>query len=405
MNNNSTSSTACQVKSLSSYRAHLSDLKAASRVMARLLDDAAQHNDARYMYSCGDTVITRLYDDGHSDIAGAIYCHRRLCPMCQWRRALKSAGQLSAVMDYMDGIRADQHGKPYAWIALTYSPRNVIEVDDVADAIDRIKQSWTRLTRTAAYKDAVIGSMRCIEIRQSDGAHNPAWRGTWQVHIHSILCVEPSYFHGRSYISRDRWGQLLAQSLDIAYIPQFHVERIDTSRNRLEGSAAETAKYCTKLEIGLQPDDMHDLRTLAVLNETLYGQHMIQYYGSMRRIKRILFGDDDPESDTADLADRTPTRPDLAYILVTLHYTAGVGYVPATPDPYRDRLILQQLTAVDDPMCGGYSTADGTIIPAPAVEPHDITDAYGKPIAHRDAAREDKIARYAATQRNPDNPW
>ena len=323
-----------------SLREIAADRKAAARVMSRLLWQAGFPEEADTMAQCGDNILLRHYEDGSEDVAAALYCKHRLCPTCQWRRSRKAAGQLSAIMDYMDAQRVQAKGKPWAWIALSYSPQNVW-IEDVGDRLDRMQKSFGRLMRKAPLSVAA-GAVRCIEVRRSDGAHNPAWKGSYQVHIHSLLAVPPSYFTSRAYISRERWGELLHECLDfMPWIPlQYYVERVDKKSGRMEGTAAETAKYITKFDLpyyaepGQGYKDSPDLYGLAMLNIELRGRHMIQYYGDMRKARQALFApEDDPDNPRADLSDILPTRPDLAYTLVALHYQMGVGYIPVKLPP------------------------------------------------------------------------
>lgn len=317
--------------------------KAESRIIAKLLAKAGAIDMANKMASCGDTLIFRKYEDGSRDIAAAIFCKQRLCPTCQWRRSRKAAGELSAAMSALDAERRAERGAPYAWIALSYSPQNIVDIADIGDQIDRLTFSFGRLMRKSAVSSAIRGASRCVEIRRSDGAYNPNWRGSWQVHIHSVLAVDPSYFHSRSYISRAEWGPMLAECLDITYIPQFHVERIDKKPKRLAGATRETVKYITKFEIPFDPNSEVDLYSLHVLAVELRGRHMLQHYGVLRTKIRELFGSQSVESDNADLHDILPTRPDLAYTLVSMRWQMGIGYVPYTLDRRRDALLLSQL--------------------------------------------------------------
>lgn len=331
-----------KTKKISDFQTIANGKKVQSRIMARYLDQVGLHQQANLMYTCGDTLLVRKYPDDHVDVAAALYCHQRLCPTCQWRRARKASGQLSGVMDALDDARRQSAGAPYSYIALTYSPRNILDIADMEDQITRLALSFRRLTRCREVQRAVPGAIRCIEIRRSDGKYNPAYKGSWQVHIHSILCVLPGYYHSRDYLSREAWGRLLAQCLDITYIPEFYVHRVDGATARA-GAPAETAKYITKFDEPFNPSRPDDLNALVHIWHAIRGRHMIQYYGIMRDMYRKLYHDD-PEAPDADLTDVQPTRPDLDYILMALRYGFGVGYQLTPIDSRRDRLLISQLS-------------------------------------------------------------
>lgn len=226
-------------------------------------------------------------DDQPMRLAKAEFCRVRLCPMCQWRRSLKIYGQTSQIINAANASRKGG----YAWVMITLTQRN-IEGAALGAELDRIGKAWQRLTQRKEWRQAVKGSMRCIEITR-----NPL-TGLYHPHIHGLLCVLPSYFTGRTYITRERWGQLWQDCARLDYLPSVWITK---SYGDQASQIAEVSKYATKPADYIVPDDWdYTIDSIQTLDAATTKRRFLAYGGKLKEIKQQL-GLSDVDSDQADL--------------------------------------------------------------------------------------------------------
>lgn len=124
-------------------------------------------------------------------LTSANFCKVRLCPMCSWRRSLKIFGQVSKVMDHVE------ENYNYRYIFLTLTVRNCYG-EDLRDTLDLMTKSFNKLSERKAFKQAVKGYFRSLEItyNKKDNTYHP--------HFHMILAVDNSYFtQSKIYLSQE----------------------------------------------------------------------------------------------------------------------------------------------------------------------------------------------------------
>ena len=87
----------------------------------------------------------------------------------------------------------------------------------LSDLLDQLQEAFTRLQRTKAYKDAIQGAYRSIEITRNLNREDPDYL-TWHPHVHVLLVVHPSYLERHhKYITHDEWMQLWKRSARVPY--------------------------------------------------------------------------------------------------------------------------------------------------------------------------------------------
>lgn len=243
------------------------------------------HKAARVAACAGWLAFEPPTDSSPMRLTKAEFCRVRLCPMCQWRRSLKIFAQASQIIAAANASR--QGG--YAWVMLTLTQRSV-DAAALPAELTRISKAWQRLTQRNAFKKAVKGSMRCVEITHGKAGYHP--------HIHALLAVNPSYFKHSSYLPRAEWAALWQQAARLDYVPQVWVSK---SYGDKAAKIAEVAKYAAKPEEYINPSDWdYTMSTVATLDAACAKRRFLSYGGILKDIKTKL-GLEDAESDTVDL--------------------------------------------------------------------------------------------------------
>ena len=226
-------------------------------------------------------------DTGAKRLKTAWFCRVRLCPVCQWRRSLKMYGQAVQVIGAAD---ADQ---PHGWIMLTLTVRSV-DGCDLNNELDLLMDSWRRLTRSADWRQRVLGSMRSVEVTHNIDLQG-GWYDTYHPHIHALLCVPLTYFNGHNYLSRARWARLWKTAAQLDYDPQVWVSRVKGDDPH---ALAEVTKYATKPGDYILPDDLDLMETtVEVLDQALAKRRLVSWQGNLKKIKAQLGLDDTEDGD------------------------------------------------------------------------------------------------------------
>jgi plasmid rolling circle replication initiator protein Rep len=183
-------------------------------------------------------------------LKSAEFCRVRYCPICQWRRALM---WVSRFFDAFPRIYAAHPEMRY--IMLTLTVRNCA-ISELRSTVIQMAKAWQRLSQRKAYP--ALGFVRSLEVtRGDDDSAHP--------HFHILLAVPPSYFNGRSYLSKDKWAALWQDAMRLDYKPVCDVRIVKEKADKgqiFEGVAipesmpkplvalmsaiTETIKYTTK---------------------------------------------------------------------------------------------------------------------------------------------------------------
>lgn len=241
-------------------------------------------------------------DDGLK-LHNANFCRVRLCPICAWRRSLKTYSQVSAVVDAM-------HDK-YSFIFLTLTLQNC-RPDDLSDTITHLINSFNLFIKYKSVKQAFKGVFRALEI-----THNIE-NNTYHPHLHCLVAVNNSYFSSRYYLSQDNITKLWQKSLHVGYTPVVHVERIYGKGAK---AIAEVAKYSTKSSEVICFDDWDlTVDTVRTLDAALNNRRLIGWYGVFRDYHKMLHLDDSDDGDLVHTeTDIVSSEDDLDTIAYTWH--------------------------------------------------------------------------------------
>lgn len=227
----------------------------------------------------------------------ANFCRVRLCPICAWRRSLKTFGQVYKIVSVAQS--------DYAFVFLTLTVKNC-EPERLSDTLDLLSKSWDRFIKYKDVKAVVKGYYRACEVTHNVSAD------TFHPHFHCLLAVNKSYFTSRDYMSHDKWQALWRKAIRADYAPQVDIRRVKS--NRVEGVCAEVAKYAVKVGEVVCFDDWDlTVKTVAVLDKALNKRRFIAFGGVFKDIHKRLNLDDvengdlihENESDDIDVSSDT----------------------------------------------------------------------------------------------------
>lgn len=235
---------------------------------------------AHNVHDCAETLNFAVDQNGEKRLYQVWFCKSRLCPMCAWRRSLKTSAELEKVLS----VAVTDYPKS-KFLFLTLTIRNCKG--------DKLKWTLKRLTRAfnlmMKYKkmNFIQGYVRSTEItvNEKDGTYHP--------HLHVLLMVSSGYFTGGGgYLTQETWTELWKKALKIDYRPQVNIKKIHDKKGKgsLKAAALETAKYQTKSKNYLNDDadDQTNMERLKVLEDALKGTRQFGYGGVLKEIANKL---------------------------------------------------------------------------------------------------------------------
>ncbi|MBE6554914.1 MAG: replication protein [Ruminococcaceae bacterium] len=270
--------------------------------------------------NCGTELSWRIPEDYSESpkLYHANFCKDRLCPMCSWRRTKKIYGQVSQVMDHLEG--------QYRYVFVTLTVRNC-SADELSVIIDKMQNAFSLLRHYKRIKSAFKGYFKALEITRSPD-HPPCWE--YHPHFHCIFAVNKSYFKSNSYIKRDELAELWASAMGLNYYPQVDIRTVkdkdgtdgDTS---IKKAVLEVAKYSVKSCDVLHGSNDQIDDVVYHLFCALAGRRMCSFGGAFKKAAQELKLDDMLDGDLV-LTDGDKLRKDVAYLLVTYQWRVGFGY-------------------------------------------------------------------------------
>lgn len=246
---------------------------------------------AKRIRECASWLSYVRGDDGSMKLHDARFCRVRLCPICQWRRSLKTFAQMSKVLDV-----AKAQG--YEFLFLTLTMRNV-RAEELSKGLDRILEAFRRLMQYKRIKSAIKGFYRGCEI-----THN-MHDDTYHPHLHVVLAVKPSYFK-KAYISQADWAELWRKALGVEYTPIIDIRRCRGGAKAI----AEACKYAVKPSDIINVDDWElTVDSLRVLDVALDRRRFIGLGGILKEIHKQLQLDDMENGDLLHTSEEEKIEP------------------------------------------------------------------------------------------------
>lgn len=198
--------------------------------------------EAEKIKQCGNYLEFTLKEhqitkDQKKKLAGANFCKNRFCPMCNWRRVRNITGQLKEAFSVI------QEKQKVATLFLTLTVKNP-QVQDLRETITMMNKSFNQMAKTKAYKKAILGHFKSVEIL---GDKTP--KGEAHPHFHILLIVNESYFKSKNYLSKSKFTEMWKKALGVEYTPVVDVRRIKSKNENfsdIDSAILETVKYSVK---------------------------------------------------------------------------------------------------------------------------------------------------------------
>ena len=201
--------------------------------------DILKIKKAHNVKQCGTVLEFKPTDEGYLKLHKTWFCKSKLCPVCNWRRAMKNSYQAQKVIEEV------VKEKPKArWLFLTLSTRNAIDGETLEQSLKHLTESFRRLFKYKKVSKNLIGFMRSTEVtvNQNDGSYNQ--------HMHVLLCVENAYFRKKeNYIAQSEWVDLWQKALQVNYRPVVNIKAIKPNQKGdkdIQAAIKETSKYSVK---------------------------------------------------------------------------------------------------------------------------------------------------------------
>jgi len=281
---------------------------------------------AGLIQKCGREMIWAENPDTKKwEVAAAMFCQKRLCPVCCWRRSVKTYNNIFDIITDRDFKKAEAE-----FIMLTLTVRNV-PGNELSETLDRLLAAWQVLTdnKRQPFRKAFLGTFRSLEITYNRKAK------TYHPHFHVLAAVPPEYFsrENAEYMSHEKlievWKDALNRAVRIApaeaglrqldpqtfgskldlgatlrtleksirekyppidYDPDVKIEKV---RKGTSSGIAEVAKYTVK------PSDYATRsEVLEVLDPALRRRRLIAYGGLFQQIYKKLNLEDEEIKDS-----------------------------------------------------------------------------------------------------------
>lgn len=230
---------------------------------------------AENVRQCGNVLEFKATDEGYLKLYKTWFCKSKLCPVCNWRRAMKNSYQTQKI------VEAVIQEKPSArWLFLTLSNPNSVDGETLEQSLREMTLSFKKLFKYKKVSKNLIGFMRATEVtvNEKDGSYNQ--------HMHVLMCVESKYFRGSdNYISQEEWLEMWQKALKVDYKPVANIKAIKPNKkgdSAIESAIKETSKYAVKASDYLTSDKEKDLEVVNDLEQGLYKKRMISYGGLLK---------------------------------------------------------------------------------------------------------------------------
>lgn len=241
------------------------------------------YKKAHRVKECGEVLRFVEDEQGHKKLAQTWFCHSRLCPLCNWRRAMKQSNQLTQIL--AEAVKQRKTGR-FLFLTLT------VENTTGEQLKSELRQMGRAIAKIFQYKKAaknLLGYVRSTEVTVNHEVDQPMYHH----HMHVLLFMKSSYFTGiDNYISQAEWTGYWQRAMKLTYMPVVNVEAVKPNVNRhknsLLASAQETAKYQVKSKDILTHNPEQDLQVIDDLEQALAGSRQISYGGLLKEIRKQL---------------------------------------------------------------------------------------------------------------------
>ena len=263
--------------------------------------DILKLKKAHNVKQCGSVLEFKPTEEGYLKLYKTWFCKSKLCPVCNWRRAMKNSYQAQRVIEEV------VKEKPKArWLFLTLSTKNAIDGETLEQSLKHLTKAFDRLSRYKKVSKNLVGFLRSTEVtvNKNDGSYNQ--------HMHILLCVESKYFRGsENYISQNEWVDLWQKALQVDYRPVANIKAIKPNKKGdkdIQAAIKETSKYSVKSSDFLTSNQEKNQEIVKDLEQGLYRKRMLSYGGLLKQKHKILNLDDSEDGNLINTSDEKTTE-------------------------------------------------------------------------------------------------
>lgn len=237
---------------------------------------------------CAEVLNYQVDENGQLKLYQVWFCKSRLCPICNWRRAVKSSKQLELIL-----YETISRHKDARVLFLTLTTKNTVGKENLRAELSKMGRAIYKLMQYKKVGKSLLGYVRSTEITvANDGSYNQ--------HMHILLLVSPKFFKDKDkYIKQSEWKSLWKKAMKLDYDPVVFIEAVKdkSGKGSLKSAALETAKYQTKSSDYLTKDDAKNLKVIEDLEYALRGTRQISFGGVLKEIRQELHLDDIEKGD------------------------------------------------------------------------------------------------------------
>lgn len=312
--------------------------KMANELLALAYDEVNEKKAAR-LRDCATWLAFARSSAGGLTLTHANFCRVRLCPICQWRRALKTYAHTRKIVEAM---AADyrRRKKGLRWVFLTLTIQNC-SASDLSTVVDNMFSSWHRLIKSKAF-EPVLGWYRGFEVvhdvspfitaqmfaERSEyyrrrglraGDDNPNYN-MYHPHFHVMMAVNTTFLRTDYRTLRARFAAAWQKAMRLDYEPVVDVRKAFSVS---AAGIAEACKYTVKDTDYIQPADWDlTVETVELLDKVLDRRRLIAYGGDLKEWHRRLNLDDEENGDLIH-TDDAPNVDEAAASEIVFSWSTG----------------------------------------------------------------------------------
>ncbi|WP_137646234.1 protein rep, partial [Lactiplantibacillus plajomi] len=141
------------------------------------------YKKAHRVKECGEVLRFVEDEQGHRKLAQTWFCHSRLCPLCNWRRAMKQSNQLTQILE--EAVKQRKTGR---FLFLTLTVENTTG-DLLKNELRQMGRAIRDLMRYKKPAKNLLGYVRSTEVTVNHEADQPMYHH----HMHVLLFVKNGY--------------------------------------------------------------------------------------------------------------------------------------------------------------------------------------------------------------------
>ena len=214
------------------WDSHKAKADIVSKLYIKYADNPRDHKRSLKIKDCAGYL--RFAKDQYNTLhlIEAHFCHKRACPICQWRRSIMLKAKF-----YANLPQVLNDNPKVKFIFLTLTIKNC-DLSDLRSTIKQMNTAFSNMMKLEMMKKIVLGYCRNVEVTKAeDNKAHP--------HFHVLLAVKSSYFSSDYYISQAKWAKLWRDCLRVDYIPVVDVRKPNTDKEK-QNIVKELLKYPVK---------------------------------------------------------------------------------------------------------------------------------------------------------------